>query len=118
MDIMHGLRENKIKLRQIRGIYQVPLVHCTYLIKTEVIPKLHYYEANSGDYEFVIFAKSARNNNVNMFIDNQYYWGFIIFENKIKVDYELLKLLYNEDFNRVGMKKMLVNDFDCNLFND
>jgi hypothetical protein len=67
----------QILLKKKKGIFEVPLVHCTYLIKKEYIDKLTYVDG-SDDYEFVIFAKSARNNDVSQYIDNEKYFGQLL----------------------------------------
>jgi hypothetical protein len=64
----------KIRQRQMVGTFQVPVVHCTYLIKREYIDSLGYVDG-SDDYEFVIFSKSARANNVEQYICNEKDFG-------------------------------------------
>ena len=45
--------------REIRGLVQVPVVHCTYFIRHDLLPALHY-DDNSYRYEYVIFSDVAR----------------------------------------------------------
>lgn len=67
--------------RAIKGIFQVKVVHCTYLIRAEYLDKL-YYEDGSGRYEYVIFSDSARKNNISQYIDNTEMYGLITFKTK------------------------------------
>lgn len=66
-----------IFLRKKIGTFKAPVVHCTYLIKSEYIDKLTYVDG-SDDYEFVIFSKSARENNVDQYICNKEDFGTLI----------------------------------------
>ena len=51
------------------GVITVPLIHCTYLVRADAIPKLHYLEQFQR-YEFVSFADSARKAKIKMAVDN------------------------------------------------
>ena len=64
--------------RDVLGTVKVPLVHITYLVRGDVIDKLTY-ENETGDYghewEFMVFARSARENHVDQFICNEKEFG-------------------------------------------
>jgi hypothetical protein len=60
--------------RDIVGTFEVPLVHCTYLIDRNYINKLTY-DDGSNQHEFVIFARSARRNCVGQYICNEHDFG-------------------------------------------
>ena len=45
--------------QRIKGLCQVPVVHSTYLMRRDVIPKLSY-DDGSGRHEYVMFSDSAR----------------------------------------------------------
>lgn len=62
----------------VKGILQVPLVHCSYLIRYESIPWLTY-DDDSYRYEYVIFSDVARRNNVTQYLDNREMYGYISF---------------------------------------
>lgn len=59
------------------GVFQVPLVHCTYLIQSQYIDYLNYSDG-SDDYEFVIFSRIARNNCINQYICNDQNYGTLL----------------------------------------
>ena len=46
---------DQILSRQIVGLIEVPVVHCTYLIRADVVPELHY-DDGSGRHEYVVFS--------------------------------------------------------------
>ncbi len=52
--------------RWVRGVIEVPLVHCTYLVRADAIDALTY-DDGSGRYEYVIFADSARKAGIRQF---------------------------------------------------
>ena len=64
--------------RAVVGIFQVPVLHCTYLIRHEVLPVLTY-DDNSYRYEYVIFSDSLRKANIPQYIDNRKHWGYLTF---------------------------------------
>ena len=61
------------------GVIPVDVIHCTYLIKRDVIPLLSYSDGSS-DYEYVIFSRSCRHNNIQQYIDNRYNYGVLTFQ--------------------------------------
>lgn len=66
-----------ILFEQKKGTFEVPLVHCTYLIRKDVLPQLTYIDGTQ-DFEFVIFAKSARNNDAPQYICNEQKFGTLL----------------------------------------
>lgn len=64
--------------RTLVGIIKVKVVHCTYLVRADVIDKLTY-DDESGRYEYAIFSDSARKNNIPQYIDNTNNYGIITF---------------------------------------
>ena len=68
----------KILAQEIRGIIEVPVVHCTYLIRQEVVNQLSY-DDESYRYEYVIFSHSARQRNIPQYIDNRRFYGYLTF---------------------------------------
>lgn len=62
----------------IKGLIQVPVVHCCYLIQYDSIPWLTY-DDNSYRYEYVIFSDVARRNHVTQYLDNREMYGYITF---------------------------------------
>ena len=63
---------------EIKGLVQVPVVHCTYLIRHEALDKITYDDA-SCRYEYVIFSDSARNAGIPQYIDTRKVYGRISF---------------------------------------
>lgn len=62
----------------IRGVHEVPVIHTTYLIRTDVIDKLYYLDQTSR-HEYVIFSESARKAGIPQYIDNRQVYGYIVF---------------------------------------
>jgi hypothetical protein len=63
--------------RRIKGLNQVPVVHSTYLVRRDVIPKLSY-DDGSGRHEYVIFSHSARKQGVPQYLDNREVYGYLV----------------------------------------
>ena len=68
-----------ITRRWVRGVVEVPVVHCTYLVRSDVIPELHYLDG-SDDWEFAVFCKSAREAGIPQYLDNRQMYGYITFD--------------------------------------
>jgi FkbM family methyltransferase len=64
---------------RVRGVFEVPVVHCTYLVRADVIPRLRYLDS-SDRYEFVVFSESARKAGIQQYIDNRQVYGYITFQ--------------------------------------
>lgn len=83
-DLYYDILEQRIK-----GIIEVPVIHCTYFIRYEVLDTI-YYDDESWRYEYVIFSDSARKQNIAQYIDNRKTYGYISFaETKQELDQEL-----------------------------
>lgn len=64
--------------RHVRGVIEMPLVHCTYLVRADVLNELTYEDGTSR-YEYVIFAESARKSGIVQYLDNRQVYGYITF---------------------------------------
>jgi hypothetical protein len=64
--------------REIRGLIELPLVHCTYFIRREYLPDMSY-DDQSYRYEYVIFSDNARKKNIPQYLDNRDVYGIITF---------------------------------------
>lgn len=67
----------KILSHEMRGTFNVPVVHCTYLIQAQYIDQLAYID-ETNDYEFVIFSRSARKSGIGQYICNEKDFGFLV----------------------------------------
>lgn len=63
---------------QVKGLVEVPVVHCTYLVRHEALDKITYDDA-SWRYEYVIFSDSARKAGIPQYIDTRRVYGRISF---------------------------------------
>jgi len=66
--------------RRIRGLIEVPVVHCTYLVRADVIGRLTYQDQTERS-EYVVFSDVARKNTVTQYLDNRAIYGYILFDN-------------------------------------
>ena len=65
--------------RWIRGIVELPLVHCTYLVRADVLKDVTY-EDGTDRHEYVVFADSARKAGVSQYFDNRQVYGYVTFD--------------------------------------
>ena len=78
-NFIHDDQYSQILDRQIKGVFEVPLVHCTYLIKKEHAQQLSYLEPH-GNWEYRNFSISAHKAKVPQYIDNSFHYGNVNFE--------------------------------------
>jgi glycosyltransferase involved in cell wall biosynthesis len=64
--------------RYVRGVVEVPVIHCTYLVRADVMADLTY-EEDSVRHEYVVFSDSARKAGIPQYIDNRQVYGYITF---------------------------------------
>jgi len=64
--------------QEIKGHVQVPVVHCTYFIRYEVLPEM-CYDDESYRYEYVIFSDNARKKGIPQYLDTTDVFGYVSF---------------------------------------
>ena len=64
----------------IKGLIEVEVIHCTYLIRNDVLDFVSY-DDNSGRYEYVIFSDTLRKRGIPQYIDNRHTYGKLTFCN-------------------------------------
>ncbi len=64
--------------QQAKGLIQVPVVHCTYLVRKNVIDYLSYND-DSARYDYVVFSNSARDEEIPQYLDTRKIYGRITF---------------------------------------
>lgn len=62
--------------QRVKGLCQVPVVHCTYLVRSDAIPHLSYSD-NTNRHEYVIFSESARRRELPQYLDNRDIYGYL-----------------------------------------
>lgn len=75
--------------RKVRGVIEVDVIHCTYLVRRDVIPSLAY-DDGSGRHEYVIFSESARRAGVAQFLDNREIYGYLSLDESSETSAALL----------------------------
>jgi len=66
--------------RTIKGLIQIDVIHCTYLIQNDVLDHVRY-DDGSGRYEYVILSDTLRKAGIPQYIDNRRYYGRLTFCN-------------------------------------
>ncbi len=65
--------------RWVRGFVEVPVVHCTYLLRADVVPELTYQDGTDR-HEYVVFSDSARKARIPQYFDNRQVYGYLSLE--------------------------------------
>ncbi len=69
--------------QEYKGLIEVPVVHGTYLVRWEFIPKLSFVDQTTR-HPYVIFSQSARNNAIPQYLDTRIIYGHISFSNDVE----------------------------------
>lgn len=62
--------------QQVRGHIICDVVHCSYVIRQDVLPYVKYWD-NTDDYEYVIFSRSLRKDGIPQYLDNTEVGGYL-----------------------------------------
>jgi hypothetical protein len=62
--------------RTIKGLIQVPVVHCTYFINSCFLNNISY-DDGSCRHEYVIFSDVLRKKGICQYLDNQTFYGYL-----------------------------------------
>lgn len=65
-------------LRKAQGLIEVPVVHCTYFIRSDVLPSIQYNDG-SPRHEYVIFSDVLRKKGIPQYLDNEHDYGIVTF---------------------------------------
>ena len=83
--------------QEIKGLIELPVVHCTYLVRYEVLDKISYLDG-TGRYDYVIFSDSARKQGIPQYLDTREVYGGLTFaENKEQLQEWLCEFCAKED---------------------
>ena len=81
--------------REIKGVFEVPVVHCSYFIQNQYLDSVNYNDG-SGRYEYVIFSDVLRKANIPQYIDNRKVYGSLFFAANREEMKEELKTEYTK----------------------
>lgn len=101
---LDSVEYHKILERASPGLHEVALVHCTYLIRADTIPRLTYDDA-SYRYEYVIFSASARKEGIPQLLDTREVYGWLTFG----LDGEAIRPLLAAELTEQSLKRTLAS---------
>jgi hypothetical protein len=61
------------------GLHEIDLVHCTYLVSKDAVAKSSYVDGTTA-YDYVIFARTLRGNNIPQVFDTRRIYGCLTLE--------------------------------------
>lgn len=65
---------------RVRGLVRVPVVHCSYAIRRDVLPRASYLADGSKRHEYVLFSESLRRAGIPQYLDCRRDWGLLTFQ--------------------------------------
>lgn len=77
---LHSPHYYDIFNQAVKGLIEVEVVHCTYLVRQEVLHRASYLDG-SERYDYVIFSDTMRKAGVPQYIDNRRVYGKLTFCN-------------------------------------
>ena len=109
-EFLQSERNLAIVARELVGVLQVDLVHCTYLVKSDVMKYINY-KLMDANYEYRNFALSLKQNSpeTRQFLDARQIWGCLIINGSVEACEELMFELEDDvkSFNPVAIEKEL-----------
>jgi GR25 family glycosyltransferase involved in LPS biosynthesis len=89
------------RLRQIvsgsvKGVFEVDLVHCTYLVRNDVFQLIDYLH-QKNNYEYRNFALSLRKNGIKQYIDARKVYGYLTLSESVDLARKLMTELEIEN---------------------
>lgn len=68
----------EILYQTIKGLIEVEVIHCTYLVRNEVLDSVSYIDS-TGRYDYVVFSDTLRKAGIPQYIDNRRLYGKLTF---------------------------------------
>jgi hypothetical protein len=68
---------DQIRTRVITGLIRVPVVHCTYFIRNDLLDGVEY-DDSSKRHEYVVLCDNLRKKNITQYLDNRIWYGFLV----------------------------------------
>jgi len=83
----------KYLYREVKGITEQPVIHCTYFLRNETLSSV-VYDDGSGRYEYVIFSDSLRKAQIPQYLDNREFYGTIL--DSINIEEHTIEMEYDD----------------------
>lgn len=68
---------------QVKGLILCDVVHCTYLIRHDVLKDVSYADGTE-DYEYVIFSRGLRAKGIPQYLDNSRIYGYLTLDENLE----------------------------------
>lgn len=76
---LHNPEYHLIYEQDIKGLIQVDVIHCTYLVRKDILDKVSYLPDGTDRHEYVIFSEKLRQGGIQQYLDNRHIYGCITF---------------------------------------
>jgi Glycosyl transferase family 2 len=89
---LDDIRYYTVLNREIKGLIQCDVVHCTYLIRRDVFENVRYVD-DTDDYEYVIFSRELRKQAIPQYLDNREIYGHLTLHENVDACVHWMKVL-------------------------
>jgi GR25 family glycosyltransferase involved in LPS biosynthesis len=86
----------QIAIRDIQGIFEVDLIHCTYLLRQDIFSEVNY-SLQDGNWEYRNFALSLLKNNIPQYVDARKVYGCLTLSESVDLARKLMTELEIEN---------------------
>jgi hypothetical protein len=73
--------------RKVQGLIKVDTLHCTYFINNKILNDITYDDGTER-YEYAILADTLRKKEINQYMDNTKFFGFLFLNDQIETSFK------------------------------
>ena len=84
---------------EVRGLIKCDVVHCTYLLRKDILDKVAYVD-DTDRYEYVIFSDTLRKHNIPQYLDNTEVYGYLTLTENLEAVTKWMGILNEARNNR------------------
>jgi SAM-dependent methyltransferase len=89
-------RTKQIASLSVRGVFEVDLIHCTYLVRRDVFQSIDFL-FQKNNYEYRNFALSLRKNGIPQFVDARKVYGCLTLSERVDLARKLMTKIQAEN---------------------
>jgi len=89
---LDDMRYYTVLNREIKGLIECDVVHCTYLVRRDVFENVRYVDG-TDDYEYVIFSRELRKLGITQYLDNREIYGHLTLKENVDACVKWMKAL-------------------------
>jgi hypothetical protein len=72
-----------VQSQKIKGLIEVGVIHCTYLLRHEILSQIQYLDQTQR-HEYVIMSEKLRKASIPQYLDNRKVYGYVTFADTVE----------------------------------